>query len=82
MHLLIPAVAAGLFALWMAAIAILAVQNATPASLQFFVWQSIQIPIGVILAFSLAMGLLGGSLLIALLAFERSQLLPGADDDD
>jgi uncharacterized integral membrane protein len=44
-------------ALWVVAIAILSVQNATPISLQFFGLSSIQIPVGVMLAFFAAGGM-------------------------
>ena len=53
-NLLLSLILAG----WVGAIAILAVQNATPVSLRFLQFQSIQIPLGVILAFSLGAGLL------------------------
>ncbi|MFM6190548.1 MAG: DUF1049 domain-containing protein [Planktothrix sp.] len=49
-------------AFWISAIAILAVQNATPISLKFLFLESIQLPIGVILAFSVVVGLLGAAL--------------------
>jgi uncharacterized integral membrane protein len=45
-----------------AAIAILSVQNATAISLKFLVFQSIQLPIGVVLAFSAAVGAIGGAI--------------------
>ena len=48
-------------ALWLVAIAILSVQNATLVSLSFLNLQSIQIPIGVVLGVSVAMGTIGGS---------------------
>jgi len=47
-----------ILAIWLVAIAIIAVQNATPVSLQFLFWRSIQIPMGVLMAFSAAIGLL------------------------
>ncbi|VXD22536.1 conserved exported hypothetical protein [Planktothrix serta PCC 8927] len=49
-------------AFWISAIAILAVQNATPISLTFLFFDSIQLPVGVILAFSVVSGLLGAAL--------------------
>jgi uncharacterized integral membrane protein len=49
-------------AIALAAIAILSVQNATPVSLKLLVFQSIQIPVGVVLAFSAGVGLLGGAI--------------------
>lgn len=47
---------------WIAAIAILSVQNATLISLKFFTYQSIQIPLGVMLGFCAAIGLLAGAI--------------------
>lgn len=52
-----------LLAIWVSAIGILAVQNATPVSLNFTFFQSIQMPIGVVLAMSLSAGLIGGAIL-------------------
>lgn len=49
--------------LWVSAIAILAVQNAEPVSLRFLSLQSIQFPIGLILALSATAGILGGTLI-------------------
>lgn len=48
---------------WIVAIAILAIQNATPVSLTFLTLQSIQLPVGVVLAFSVVLGLLGTAVL-------------------
>lgn len=49
-------------ALWIFAIAILSVQNAESVSLQFLGWQSIQMPIGVVLSMSASVGVIGGAL--------------------
>lgn len=48
---------------WVSAIAVLAIQNIQAVSLKFLVWQSIQFPIGVLLAFCASIGFIGGSLL-------------------
>jgi uncharacterized integral membrane protein len=45
-------------AVWIMAIAIISVQNATPVALSFIKWRSIQIPMGLVIAFSVAMGIL------------------------
>ncbi|BAZ28081.1 hypothetical protein NIES4074_05120 [Cylindrospermum sp. NIES-4074] len=50
-------------AVWVVAIAIISVQNATPVSLRFLAFQSIQIPAGLVLAFSAAVGLIGVAVL-------------------
>ena len=50
-------------AAWAVAIAILSVQNATPVSLNFLTFQSIQLPVGVVLGFSFAVGIVGVALI-------------------
>jgi uncharacterized integral membrane protein len=50
-------------AVWVIAIAIISVQNATPVSLKFLTFQSIQIPMGLVMAFSAGIGLIGMALL-------------------
>ncbi|WP_008309107.1 hypothetical protein [Leptolyngbya sp. PCC 6406] len=37
-------------AVWVVAIAILSVQNATPVSLRFLVFRSVELPVGVVLS--------------------------------
>lgn len=49
-------------AIWIVAIAILSVQNATPVSLKFLTFQSIQLPVGLVLAFSAGLGIIGMAL--------------------
>lgn len=53
-------------AIWIVAIAILSVQNATPVSLRFLNFQSIQLPIGLVLAFSAGVGLIATALILPL----------------
>lgn len=48
-----------LIAVWVVAIALIVVQNAAPVRLVFLRWQSVEIPFGVVLAFSGAVGMLG-----------------------
>lgn len=50
-------------AIWVVAIAILSVQNFEPVSLKFFTFQSIKIPVGIVLAFSAGVGLVGVAIL-------------------
>ncbi|PSN17748.1 hypothetical protein C7271_16110 [filamentous cyanobacterium CCP5] len=61
--LIIAVVLAG----WVAAIAILSVQNATPISLKFFGLQSIQIPFGVVLALFAAAGMVLAAIALGML---------------
>ncbi|WP_080808702.1 lipopolysaccharide assembly protein LapA domain-containing protein [Halomicronema hongdechloris] len=53
-------------AIWVAAVAILSVQNATPVSLQFLTFRSIEMPMGVLLGICAAGGMVGTALLISL----------------
>jgi uncharacterized integral membrane protein len=52
-----------IMAIWIIAIAIISVQNATPVSLKFLTFQSIKIPIGLVLAFSAGMGIIAVAIL-------------------
>ena len=56
-----------IFAIWVSAIAIFSIQNIQLVSVKFFVWQSIQIPVGVLLAICAGVGIILGSLLPLLL---------------
>ena len=56
-----------IIALWIMAIAIISVQNATAVSLRFITFESIQIPVGLLLAFFVAVGIVATSLLQPLL---------------
>ncbi|MBD3880149.1 LapA family protein [Phormidium tenue FACHB-886] len=51
-------------AVWVGAIALISVQNATPVTLQFLIFQSVQLPLGLVLAFSAALGMVGMALLL------------------
>lgn len=66
-------------AVWVVAIAIISVQNATPVSLKFLIFQSVQIPMGLVLAFSTAVGLIGIAVLQPLWGLGESQ--SGVDED-
>ncbi len=68
-----------IIAVWVVAIALISVQNATPVSLKFLVFQSIQIPFGLMLAFSMAIGLLTTAVLQPLWGLGESQ--SGIDED-
>lgn len=51
--------AALIVATWVVAIAIISVQNFASVSLRFLFFQSIEMPFGVVLAFSVALGVIG-----------------------
>ena len=48
---------------WLGAIAVFSIQNIQLVSLKFLIWQSIQFPIGVLLAFCAGVGFIVGSFL-------------------
>jgi uncharacterized integral membrane protein len=50
----------GIVAIWIVAAALLSVQNATPVSLKFLIWQSVPLPAGLLLAIALSSGILLG----------------------
>ncbi|MGK7959437.1 lipopolysaccharide assembly protein LapA domain-containing protein [Crocosphaera sp.] len=50
-----------LLAFWLGAIAIFSIQNITAVSLKFLVWESIKLPIGILLSFCVGGGLIIGS---------------------
>ena len=55
-----------ILAIWVGVIAIFSIQNIQLVSVKFFVWQSIQIPVGVLLAICAGVGIILGSLLTLL----------------
>ncbi|WP_193195140.1 LapA family protein [Nostoc sp. MG11] len=63
MKTLAPFLISLVVAIWVVAIAIISVQNATPVSLKFLTFQSIQIPAGLVLAFSAGFGLISMAVL-------------------
>lgn len=53
---------------WIVAIALISVQNFTPVTLRFLQFQSVQIPLGIVVAFSAALGVVGTAVLLPLLS--------------
>ncbi|HAA27678.1 MAG TPA: DUF1049 domain-containing protein [Cyanobacteria bacterium UBA8553] len=47
---------------WIGAIAILSIQNITLVSLKFLNFETIQLPVGIVLAFSVGAGAIGGAI--------------------
>lgn len=68
-------------ALWVVGTAILAVQNAEPVSLRFLTFQSIQIPVGLVLAFGAGVGIIGVALLQPLWGLDSSKERNSESDD-
>ncbi|NDJ18318.1 LapA family protein [Myxacorys almedinensis] len=52
---------------WVAAIALISVQNAAPVSFRFLTFQTIELPFGLVLAFSTALGMIGAAIVQPLL---------------
>lgn len=70
-------------AFWVIAIAIIAVQNATPVSFRLLTLQSVEIPFGVLLAFCVAAGMVAAALVLLVvggnpLRNSRRKQRPGA----
>lgn len=53
-------------AVWVSLIALIAIQNATPVSLRFLGLQSVAIPLGLVIAFSASLGMVGAALLLGI----------------
>ncbi|MBD2777706.1 LapA family protein [Iningainema tapete] len=69
-------------AVWVLAIAILSVQNAEPVSLKFLTFVSIQIPVGLLLAFCACVGIIGTALLVPMWGIAGStQRNPRSNED-
>ena len=62
-----------ILALWIMAIAIVSVQNATPVSLRFLTFESIQIPVGLLLTFFVVVGIIVASVLQPLWSVSNSK---------
>jgi uncharacterized integral membrane protein len=71
-----------LLAILVSTIGIISVQNATPVSLNFTFFQSIQMPIGVVLAMSLSVGLIGGAILQPLWMLSGSKPIANREEPE
>ncbi|MGL5510537.1 MAG: lipopolysaccharide assembly protein LapA domain-containing protein [Microcoleaceae cyanobacterium] len=52
---------------WIGAIALIAIQNATPFTLQFFGWETISMPLGIMIALSVMLGIITGTIMLPFL---------------
>jgi uncharacterized integral membrane protein len=57
----------GLMAFWVGLVAILATQNTTPISLRFLALESVTIPLGIALSFSIMLGMVGAGVGLVIL---------------
>ena len=62
-----------ILALWVIVIAIVSVQNATPVAIEFLGLRSVELPVGVVLSFGVAGGLVVTALLIKVVRDRRPQ---------
>ena len=69
-------------AAWVSAIALVSVQNATSVSLQFLVWRSVQIPLGLLIGFSASVGVMGAALVLPTGSSPQKRLQPEDDELD
>jgi uncharacterized integral membrane protein len=82
MKTLAPFLTSLVVTIWVVAIAIISVQNATPVSLKFLTFQSVQIPVGLVLAFSAGIGLIGMAVLQPLWSLAGSRQSNSRFEDD
>ncbi|MBD2460399.1 LapA family protein [Oscillatoria sp. FACHB-1407] len=61
-----------IIAFWIMAIALISVQNAAPVTLRFLTFQSVQMPLGIVVAFGAAIGTVGMALILPSLKPSRS----------
>ncbi|MEM1290393.1 MAG: hypothetical protein AAGH67_02790 [Cyanobacteria bacterium P01_H01_bin.162] len=62
-----------ILALWVMVIAIVSVQNATPVAIEFLGLRSVELPVGVVLSFGVAGGLVVTALLMTVARDRRPQ---------
>lgn len=82
MKTLVNLITSIIIAFWVITIAIVSVQNAEPVSLRFFTYQSIQIPFGLVLAFSTGVGIISIALIQPLWSLGSSTRGNSISDDD
>ena len=73
MNILTAILSAVIISGWISAIAIVSVQNVMLVSLQFLGFSSIQLPVGILLAFASAFGWLAGAIAPQLLRSQKSR---------
>ncbi|MEM8603567.1 MAG: lipopolysaccharide assembly protein LapA domain-containing protein [Cyanobacteria bacterium P01_H01_bin.121] len=65
MQAIVPLLSSLVVAALVAGVALITVQNAEPVSLKFLVFQSVPVPVGLVLSFCVVLGLVGTALVLA-----------------
>ncbi len=74
--------AASIVAGWIMTMAVFSIQNITPVTLRLFTFESIRLPVGVLLAFCLGVGFFLGALLPALLGVKSNNRKRFSNNND
>jgi uncharacterized integral membrane protein len=82
MQTLTQLVIALILAAWLLAMVLLSIQNVAPISLKFLLFESIDLPIGLLLTLCLCGGLVLGSLLGVFKPSPRSRSIPTPEFDE
>jgi uncharacterized integral membrane protein len=69
-------------AAWLVAIAIISIQNITPINLKFLIYETIQIPFGIVLALSVGVGAIAGAMAPILWKMAGGQREPYYEEED
>lgn len=71
-----------IMAAWLLTMVLLSIQNVTPVSLKFLLFESIDLPIGLLLTFSLCGGLVLGSSIVIFRPRRNPRSIPTPEFDD
>nr|WP_290221456.1 LapA family protein [Trichocoleus desertorum] len=69
---MVPLLTSLILTAWVMAIAIISVQNFAPVSFEFLLFKSVEIPFGIVLAFSVGLGVVGMALVQLLWGLSNS----------
>jgi uncharacterized integral membrane protein len=71
-----------IIAVWVCAIALISVQNARAVTIRFLFLQSVEIPLGLVLAFCVAIGMVGVAIALPLWRSPRPSSRYSSNDSD
>lgn len=75
-------ISAVIIALWIGAIALISIQNIAPISLGFLTFKTVELPFGIVLAFSVGVGLILGAIFPILFASKKKRRLRSEPEID